>query len=125
MGDYLTIGDNVVVQLDHMSGDRCKIVIQAPKEVPVLRGEVLERTEKRPECVIDRPRLRKKEFMWNQSKAQALKAMRKLLYQLDGKDENIKTLKRQLNHIFPEVKEADVGLCPNPPGALPRDPTAF
>lgn len=103
-GDYLTIGDDVVLQLDRMTGDRCKLVIQAPREVPVLRGEVLERTEKRPDCVIDKPRFRKKEVLWDRSKAQALTAMRKLLYQMDGKDENIKTLRRQLNHMFPQEK---------------------
>ena len=37
-GEYLTIGDKVVVQLDRISGDRCKLVIQAPKQVTVLRG---------------------------------------------------------------------------------------
>ena len=29
-GDYMTIGDNVVIQLDHITGDRCKVVIHAP-----------------------------------------------------------------------------------------------
>ncbi len=42
-GEYLTIGDNVVVQVDRMVGDRCKLVINAPREVPVVRGAVLER----------------------------------------------------------------------------------
>ena len=42
-GEYLTIGEDVVVQLDSISGDRCKLVINAPKEIAVLRGKVLER----------------------------------------------------------------------------------
>ncbi len=42
-GEYLTIGSDVVVQLDRMSGDHCKLAIHAPREVPILRGEVLER----------------------------------------------------------------------------------
>ena len=43
-GDYMTIGENVVVQLDQVSGDRCKLVVQAPRDMAILRGEVLERT---------------------------------------------------------------------------------
>ena len=55
-GDYMTIGEDVVVQLDHISGDRCKLMIQAPKDMTILRGEVLERTGgERPECVFDGP----------------------------------------------------------------------
>ena len=42
-GEYMTIGENVVVQLDRISGDRCKLVVEAPREIPILRGEVLER----------------------------------------------------------------------------------
>ena len=33
-GDYMTIGENVVVQLDRISGDRCKLMIQAPRNGP-------------------------------------------------------------------------------------------
>ena len=39
-GEYMTIGEDVVVQLDHISGDRCKLVIHAPREVPILRSEL-------------------------------------------------------------------------------------
>lgn len=55
-GEYLTIGEDVVVQLDSISGDRCKLVINAPKEIAVLRGKVLERNGgHRPDCVFDSP----------------------------------------------------------------------
>ncbi len=106
-GDYLTIGENVILQLDQMSGERCKLVIEAPKEISVLRGAVRERKgEERPECIIDKPRWHKRELTWDRSKAQALSAMRKVLYQMDGRDENVRNLRRQLNHIFPQTKEA-------------------
>ena len=105
-GEYLTIGDKVVVQLDRISGDRCKLVIQAPKQVTVLRGAVLERTGgKRPDFVFDGPRWHRKEIIWNQSRAQALSAMRRLLSQMDGGDSNVQTLRRQLNHMFPVEPE--------------------
>ena len=103
--EYLTIGEDVVVQLHSISGDRCKLVIHAPKEIPILRGKVLERTGgQRPECVFDGPRWHRREIIWDQSKAQALAAMRLLLSQMDGRDRNVQTLSRQLNRIFPPVQ---------------------
>ena len=101
-GEYMTIGDAVVVQLDRISGDHCRLMVQAPKEIPILRGEVLERGGgERPTCVVDSPRWRRQELSWNRSKAQALAAMRTLLGQMDGRDSNVQTLRRQLNHMFP------------------------
>ena len=107
-GEYMTIGGDVVIQLDRIAGDRCKLVVQAPREVPVVRGAVLERAGKeRPECVFDAPRYHKREIPWNRSKAQALQAMRKLLSQMDGRDDDVKALRRQLNHMFPtEAKQS-------------------
>ena len=58
VGEYLTIGEDVVVQLDRITGDRCKLVVEAPREVPILRGEVLERNGgKRPDCVFEAPQI--------------------------------------------------------------------
>ena len=101
----LNQGEYVVVQLHGISGDRCKLVINAPKEIPVLRGKVLERTGgQRPECVFDGPRWHRREIIWDRSKAQALAAMRLLLSQMDGRDSNVQTLSRQLDQIFPPVQ---------------------
>ena len=101
-GEYMTIGSNMVIQLDRITGDRCKLVIQAPREIPVVRGKVLERTGgERPDCVFDTPRWHRQEIPWNRSKAQALSAMRALLNQMDGRDDNVQTLRRQLEHMFP------------------------
>ena len=101
-GEYMTIGENVVVQLDRVSGDRCKLMVNAPREISILRGEVFERTGgERPACVFDGPRWHQKEILWNRSKAKALSAMRTLLSEMDGKDSNVQALRRQLNHIFP------------------------
>ena len=101
-GDYMTIGKEVVVQLDHISGDRCKLMVQAPKDMAILRGEVLERTGgERPECVFDGPRRHRQEIIWNRSKTQALHSIRLLLGQMDSADPDVRTLKRQLDFIFP------------------------
>ena len=105
-GEYMTIGQDVVVQLDRISGDRCKLMVQAPREVPVLRGEVLERRGgERPACVVDAPRWHRQELLWNRSKAQALAAMRTLLGEMDDADSRVQALRRQLNHIFPQQED--------------------
>ena len=101
-GDYMTIGKDVVVQLNHISGDRCKLMVQAPRDMTILRGEVLERTGgERPECVFDGPHRHRQEVLWNRNKSQALAAMRALLCEMDGGDDNVRTLQRQLDFIFP------------------------
>ena len=101
-GDYMTIGEDVVVQLDHISGDRCKLMVQAPRDMAILRGEVLERTGgKRPGCVFDGPRRHRQEVIWNRSKTQALHSIRLLLGRMDSGDEDVKALRRQLDFIFP------------------------
>ena len=107
-GEYMTVGENVVIQVDHISGDSCKLRIQAPREISILRGEVLERNGgERPDCVSDGPRRHRKEIAWNRSKAQALAAMRALLDQMDGHDSNVQSLRRQLNHMFPPEQAAE------------------
>ena len=101
-GDYMTIGDDVVVQVNDVSGDRCKLMIQAPREVPVIRGELLERSGAgRPECVAEPPRRHQPGLSWNRNKSQTLIAMRRLLGQMDSGDENVKNLRRQLDFLFP------------------------
>ncbi len=105
-GEYLTIGEDVVVQFDRAAGDRCKLVIQAPREFSVVRGEVRERKgEKRPDFIFDKPRRHSPEIPWDRSKDQALAAMRRTLSGMDGGDEDVKALRRQLNHMFPKGTE--------------------
>ena len=51
-GEYLTIGEDIVIQV--FTNSTIKLAIQAPREVPIVRGEVLERNgENRPDCVLD------------------------------------------------------------------------
>ncbi len=105
-GDYLTIGENVVLQMDRVTGSHCKVTVDAPREIPVVRGAVRERAgAERPAAVFDKPRWRTPELPWDQSKAQALAAMRRVLSQMDGGDANVQSLRRQLDHIFPVRNE--------------------
>ena len=58
--------------------------------------------------MIDTPCYHRPEIAWNRSKAQTLAAMRRLLSKMDGRDDDVKTLRRQLNHILPpELEETE------------------
>ncbi len=101
-GEYLTIGEDVAVQYECTTGSRCRLVVQAPREIPVLRGTLLERDGgQRPEGLLEKPRWHKTTVPWDRSKTQALTAMRRLLSEMDSRDDDVKTLRRQLNHLFP------------------------
>lgn len=50
-GEYLTIGDDIIVQV-HTSS-KVRVSVQAPKDMTILRGEVWERNgEERPGCLV-------------------------------------------------------------------------
>lgn len=49
-GEYLTIGEDIAIQVFQDNGNKIRVAIKAPKELPILRGEVRERNgEERPE----------------------------------------------------------------------------
>lgn len=105
-GEYMTIGGNVVLQYDCTVGDSCKLLVSAPREVPVVRGTVLEKNgEKRPDCIVDRDRSHKGMIPWNRNKAASLAVMRRLLATMDGRDARVRDLRKQLDQMFPPVKE--------------------
>ena len=47
-GEYLTIGENVVVQVYRAENGRTYLAIDAPREVPIVRGAVRERERAQP-----------------------------------------------------------------------------
>lgn len=49
-GEYLVIGDDIVIQVVSMEGD-LRLSIDAPKNVSIVRGEVYEKYHDRPECL--------------------------------------------------------------------------
>ena len=56
-GDYLTIGENITIQVFKQAGSAFCVEIQAPREIPILRGELHERLGERPEGLLpERPR---------------------------------------------------------------------
>ncbi len=40
VGEKLVIGDNVVLTVNRITGNRVAIGIEAPREVPIVRGEL-------------------------------------------------------------------------------------
>lgn len=52
-GEYLTIGEDIVIQVFPDSSTTTRLAIKAPRELTVLRGEVRERNgAKRPEGLV-------------------------------------------------------------------------
>jgi carbon storage regulator len=47
-GEYIKIGDNITVRAWH-NGTAMRIAVDAPKELLILRGELLERSEEQHE----------------------------------------------------------------------------
>ncbi len=48
-GDYITIGDDVVIQMLKV-GDVCRVAIDAPREMAIERAKVHEQNAETPEC---------------------------------------------------------------------------
>lgn len=51
-GEYVTIGSEIVVKVQSVEGKRAFLSIEAPKDLSIVRGTVLERNGGvRPSCV--------------------------------------------------------------------------
>ena len=100
-GDYFTVGESTVVQYDRQTGDRVHLIINAPREVPILRGDVLERNGgQRPGCVREVSQQFVKQLPWNHKKKQALAELRQSLDQL-GDSPQARVIREKLDVIFP------------------------
>ena len=54
--EYLTINGNIVVQLNRINGGRAYLSVNAAREIPIVRGRVLEREgAPRPACLESSP----------------------------------------------------------------------
>ena len=62
-GEYLTIGADIVVQIVEKSGGAFQVSIRAPREIPIVRGELLDRAGQRPEGFYQsKPKSRSKQL---------------------------------------------------------------
>lgn len=99
--DYFTIGNDTVVQFDRLSGERVHLTINAPREVPIIRGEVLERQGgQRPACVMSQSPRYVRQLPWNHAKKRALEELRQTLEQM-GDSPDARAIQDKLNCIFP------------------------
>lgn len=111
--DYLTINDNIVLHLTRAAGGHADIAIDAPREIPILRGAVLERLGgQRPAClyppVKKKPRYyRDKFFPWNDDRERAVRVMKEVMDKLEqnGSAEEANILRQQLEQIIPRFWE--------------------
>ncbi len=100
-GEYFTVGGSTVVQYDRLSGERVHVTIHAPREVPVLRGEVLERNGgKRPDCVMPVSPRYVRQLPWDHTKKQALAELRQTLEEM-GDSPETRLMREKLECIFP------------------------
>ena len=114
--EYLTVGDDIVVQLLRVSGGRADVAIEAPRTVPVVRGAVLERQGgKRPACLEPPPKkkaryYRDQVFRWNDDRERAVRSMKQVFERLEqnGAGEEAKILRTQLDRIIPAFWEDDL-----------------
>ena len=53
-GEYITIGEDIAVQIFEQSGSSFRVAVKAPRELPILRGEVHERAGNRPDGLLTR-----------------------------------------------------------------------
>ena len=55
-GEYLTIGEDIAIQVFQGGGAYVRVGVNAPKDMTILRGEVRERTgADRPDGLVDPP----------------------------------------------------------------------
>ncbi len=104
-GEYFTVGGSTVIQYDRLSGERTHLTIHAPREVPILRGEVLERSGgKRPDCVMPVSGRYVRQLPWDHTKKQALSELRQALDAMEDTPE-LKIIREKLDTIFPRQGE--------------------
>lgn len=52
-GEYLTIGEDIAVQVFRGPGPQIRVAVKAPRDMTILRGEVLERSGgRRPDGLV-------------------------------------------------------------------------
>jgi len=101
VGDYFTVGKDTVIQFDDLVGERARMMITAPREIPILRGELVEKTGERPDCVLEKSKRYVRQLPWDHTKKKALLEMREALSQMGDSPETA-FLRKRLDYIFPQ-----------------------
>lgn len=114
--EYLTIDDSIVVQLSRVAGGRAYLGIDAARDIPIVRGEVLERQGgKRPACLQPPSGKKAKHhrdqiFRWNDDRERAVRVMKETMDRLEEKGAGAEAaiLRKQLERIIPTYWEDEV-----------------
>ncbi len=114
--EYLTVNDNIVVQVTRVAGGRAYLAVDAPKDIPIMRGKVLERTGgERPACLLPPSgkktrHYRDRVFRWNDDRERAVRAMKQVMDRLEqnGAGDEAALLRTQLDRIIPTFWEEEV-----------------
>ena len=116
--EYVTINESIVVQVRRVAGGRADLAIEAPREVPIVRGTVLERSGgERPACLLPPSgkktrHYRDQIFRWNDDRERAVRIMKQALDRLAAcgtcPEEAVTTLRTQLDRIIPAFWEEDL-----------------
>lgn len=118
--EYFTIDEKIIIQLQRIAGGRVILAVEAPREMPVLRGTLLEQQGgKRPDCLTP-PRERKKHgmrdliFPWNDDRERAVRTMNKVFSELEekGLSQETQVLRKQLDRIIPQFWEENLAEKP-------------
>jgi len=106
-GEYFTISDNIVVKVEHVYASRSYVTIDAPRELPIMRGTLLEKNGgKRPDCIRETVPKCRNQLPWNRGKAKALHIMRDTLAQMEDTPE-VECLRQQMELLFPKGKKQE------------------
>lgn len=116
--EYVVVNDNIVVQLMRVAGGRADLAVEAPREVPIVRGTLLERQGgERPACLGAPPKRKGKHyrdqvFRWNDDRERAVRAMKQAFDRLEqnGAADEAKVLRTQLDRIIPAFWEDDLAV---------------
>lgn len=113
-GEYFTVGGEIVILFDQLSGERAHLTIHAPRNVAIVRGAVLERGgNPPPACLAELPARKKAKyrpealFRWNDERERAVRRIEQIAERLErgGSPDQAKILRDQLERIVPAVWE--------------------
>lgn len=114
-GEYLTIGEDIAVQVFQKKNNYLEVAVKAPKDVLVLRGEVYEQTKARPGFLRDHrsqtpseraANTRRKETLAR--RADAAQQLNSILDRLESQNpeltQDIATMREQVSRLNGEIK---------------------
>ncbi len=114
-GEYLAIGENIAVQVFQKKNNYLEVAVEAPREVTILRGEVYEQTNSRPDFLREyrtqtpserAANMRRKETLAR--RADATQELNSILDRLERQNpeltRDITSLREQVSRLNGEIK---------------------